>query len=104
MTLTEQGAIHASDRSSSSRNFMLAAAAAAVLATQVLGGKSNAWKPGFCPKHDFNPKRAPFDKFKMAGPWYEYVWDQAFEQDYRYKCGYWLFLTDEAKSGVDGLY
>ena len=37
--------------------------------------------------------------YKMAGLWYEYVWDASYAQDYGYKCSTWIVLSDEADKG-----
>ena len=35
-------------------------------------------KPGACPVRDQSRSIETFDKFNMAGLWFEYVWDEAF--------------------------
>ena len=60
-------------------------------------------KPGACPVHSQNKPEATFDKYSMAGLWYEYVWDASYQQQYGYQCSTWIVLNDEADSG-EGQY
>ena len=53
-------------------------------------------KPGKCPVHEQNKPMDSFDMYKMAGLWYEYVWDDAFTP-YSYECSTWIVLADTEK-------
>ena len=60
-------------------------------------------KPGACPVRNQNKPMATFDKFSMAGLWYEYVWDAGYMQGYDYKCSTWIILSNENEGG-QGVY
>ena len=55
------------------------------------------FKPGSCPVRPQN--KESFEKYSMAGLWFEYVWEQGYQQQYDYLCSTWIVLSDEADSG-----
>ena len=60
-------------------------------------------KPGACPVRGQNKPEATWDRFSMAGLWFEYVWEPSFTMDLPYECSTWIILSDEAERG-DGQY
>ena len=60
-------------------------------------------KAGACPVRDQNKAVESFEKYSMAGLWYEYVWDTSFKLEYPYQCSTWIVLSDEADKG-EGKY
>ena len=57
------------------------------------------FKPGSCPERGQNKSIEAFEKYSMAGLWFEYVWDKGYQQIYDYKCSTWIVLSDEADNG-----
>ena len=51
-------------------------------AALALTANAGALKPGACPDRDQNKAMDTFNKYSLAGLWYEYVWDQEFSADY----------------------
>ena len=92
-----------------SKIYLATAAMAILLASGVSSQERNVttetdhsglgFKPGSCPVHDQNKSTMVFDKYNMAGLWFEYVWDKSFQQEHEYKCSTWIVLSDEADSG-----
>ena len=76
---------------------LLSAAAVALTAN------AGELKPGACPARDQNKSADNFNRYSMAGLWYEYVWDKEFGESYDYKCSTWIVLNDENENG-DGAY
>ena len=52
---------------------------------------------------DQNKPEATWDRYSMAGLWFEYVWDASFSMGHPYECSTWIVLSDEAESG-EGQY
>ena len=53
-------------------------------AATVIASVSAELKQGACPVRDQNKPVTTFDKYKMAGLWYEYVWEGAYALGYDY--------------------
>ena len=78
---------------------MEASLKAMAVAAIAISTVSASLKPGACPARDQNKSLESFDRYSMAGLWYEYVWDSSFAQDLAYKCSTWIVLSDEADKG-----
>ena len=53
-------------------------------AAAIVSSVSAELKEGACPVRDQNKPEATFDKYSMAGLWYEYVWDNSYASGYDY--------------------
>ena len=72
---------------------LMSAAALAITAVKA------EMKPGACPVREQNKPVDTFNKYNLAGLWYEYVWDSSFAAPYEYKCSTWIVLDDEKDNG-----
>jgi len=61
----------------------------------ISGLSSAALLEGPCPtEYSYNKSVEEFDKLKMTGLWFEYVWDAGYDEHLHYKCSMWTLLKD----------